>query len=187
MALTETRTASAIAEDRLRLAAQVQAMRDEMVSASDEVRAEKAADFQSLVNQLENCDNEYQLVDALENANRMVEKLSRQPDRAKAQVYNPGLHRPAQVTADGQVIDFGGLAQYGEKAALRSAEYHQAFHALLAARGHIELIKSSNHRNMLEVYGKGGETGLSMNEFYMPFSKDMTLGTTTNGTNTVDA
>lgn len=183
---TETRTAAAIAEDRLRLAAQVQNMRDEMVSASDEVRAEKAADFQSLVNQLENCDNEYQLVAALENANRMVEKLSRQPDRAKAQVYNPGLHRPAQVTADGQVIDFGGLGEYGDKAALRSPEYHKAFHALLAARGHVELIKSSNHRNMLEVYGKGGETGLSLNEFYMPFAKDMTLGTTTNGTNTVD-
>jgi len=186
MALTETRTASAIAEDRLRLAAQVQGLRDELVSAPDEVRAEKSADLSSLMDQLERCDSEYQLAASLERANQMIEKMARQPNRPEPTVYGANVqYQPARVSYDGRVLDNGGLADPSDKSALASPEYHQAFKALIQARGRIELVKSSSLRNMLEVYGKGGDFGLPSNEFYMPFSKDMTLGTTTNGTNTV--
>ena len=188
MALTETRTASAIAEDRLRLAAQVQGLRDELISAPDDVRSEKAADLQSRVEQLENCDREYHLAFALENANKMIEKMSQQPNRPtpSASVYGSNVnYAPARIGNNGQLLDAGGMADYSEKAALASDEYRAAFLGLMAARGRVELVKSANHRNMLEVYGKGGENGLQINEFYMPFAKDMTLGTTTNGTNTV--
>lgn len=188
MALTETRTASAIAEDRLRLAAQVQGLRDELISAPDDVRSEKAVDLQSRVEQLENCDREYHLAFALENANKMIEKMSQQPNRPtpSASVYGSNVnYAPARIGNNGQLIDAGGMADYSEKAALASDEYRAAFLGLMAARGRVELVKSANHRNMLEVYGKGGENGLQINEFYMPFAKDMTLGTTTNGTNTV--
>jgi hypothetical protein len=106
MALTESRTASAIAEDRLRLAAQVQGLRDELVSAPDEVRAEKSADLQSLMDQLERCDSEYQLAASLERANQMIEKMARQPNRPEPTVYGANVqYQPARVSYDGRVLD----------------------------------------------------------------------------------
>ena len=118
MALTETRTASAIAEDRLRLAAQVQGLRDELISAPDDVRSEKAADLQSRVEQLENCDREYHLAFALENANKMIEKMSQQPNRPtpSAPVYGSNVnYAPARIGNNGQLLDAGGMADYSEK------------------------------------------------------------------------
>lgn len=178
------RSAATIAEDRLKIASQVQALRDELLTASEEVRAEKAADLQSLCDQFEKANADYEMAELLEEANRKIEALSRQPQRPVAKSYDPS--KIARVDkATGQVIDAGDLAEVDGRDALASNEYQKAFQALAAGRFRIENVKSRYHRDMLERYGKGGDDRLSANEFFMPFSKDMTIASSTNGSNVI--
>jgi HK97 family phage major capsid protein len=46
-------------------------------------------------------------------------------------------------------------------------------------------VDSRNHRDILERYGKGGDSGLSPNEIFAPFQKDMYLASTSLGSNLV--
>lgn len=179
MQTTEARTAAQIAEDRLTLANKVKGLRDEVVSADESIRAEKAVELQSAIDELENCDSQYRLTKALENANALVEKLSQEPDRPKP------VFKSATLDRSGNVLDGGDLNSPTETEALSSRDYAKAFNAFLEARGKIDGVKSRNHRDMLERYGKGHESGLSANEIFMPFTKDMTsLGTST-GSNAI--
>lgn len=177
---TETRSAASIAEDRIALASSVIALRDEILAAPDDVRAEKSADLQAANDRLEACDKEYYLVKALENANTMIESLSAKPQRPQASYKAATIDRHS-----GQVIDGGDLASLTDAEAVSSRDYNKAFEGLLEARGNVDRVKSRNHRDMLERYGKGGDRNLGWNEFFIPFSKAMTLGTSTNGSNAV--
>jgi HK97 family phage major capsid protein len=182
MSLTSTRPAEELAAERLELAANVQKMRDELVSASDEVRSEKAAEFESAVAKLESLDRETQLAFALENAEAMVKKLSQQPARqSPVLVQKSGFvtHNPAT----GQSVSYG--VSFDDPAEARASyEYHKAFQAFVKVRGKIDRVVSLNHRDMLERYGKG-DNGMADGEFYMPFRKDMTIAATTNGSNAI--
>lgn len=184
MSETAIRSAAEIAEDRLKLASQVQSLRDELLAASDDVRAEKSVDLESAVDQFEKADREYRMAAALENANKTIEALSKQPQRPVAKSYDPS--KVARVDkATGQLIDAGDLGEVDGRDALASADYHKAFNALAAGRFRIENVSSRYHRDMLERYGKGGDSRLPANEFFMPFTKDMTLASSTNGSNVV--
>jgi len=178
---SELRSAATIAEDRLVLANKVKSLRDEIVAGSDEIRAEKAADFQSAVEQLESCDSQYHLVKSLENANAMVEKLSQQPQRPVSKGYEF-----ARVnSATGELIDAGSLASRSDSEVLSSRDYGKAFESFLQARGKLDRVKSHGLRNLLETYGKGGDTSLGDHEIFMPFQKDLTTGSTAAGSNAI--
>ena len=177
---TEPRSAASIAEDRIALASSVIALRDEILAAPDDVRAEKAADLQAANDKLEACDKEYYLVKALENANTMIESLSNKPARPQPTYKAATIDRQT-----GHVYDGGDLASLSDAEAVSSRDYSKAFEGLLEARGNVDRVKSRNHRDMLERYGKGGDRNLGWNEFFIPFSKAMTLGASTNGSNLV--
>jgi predicted phage gp36 major capsid-like protein len=175
----ETRPAAELAAERLELAANVQKMRDELISAPDEVRHEKAAEFESMVSKLENIDRETQMATALENAEAMVKKLSQQPARqSPVSVQNTGFVTVNPHT--GQTQSYG--AHFEDASEARSSyEYRKAFDAFCGARGHIDRIKSASHRDMLERYGKSDVEPMGDNEVFVPFRKDMILGSTNNG------
>ena len=177
---SEIRSAATIAEDRLVLANKVKSLRDEMIAGSDEIRSEKSGELQSTIDQLEACDGQYQLVKALENANAMVEKYSQQPQRPQATSKAAVIDRQS-----GQLVSGGELATLSEAEVMGSYEYHKAFESFLGARGKLEDVKSRNHRDVLERYGKGGDRTLSPNEIFAPFRKDMYLASTSLGSNAV--
>lgn len=177
---TEIRSAASIAEDRIALASNVIALRDEILAAPDDVRAEKSADLQAANDRLEACDKEYYLVKAVENANAMIESLSAKPQRPQPTYKAATIDRHT-----GQVIDGGDLASLSDVEAVSSRDYNKAFEGLLEARGNVDRVKSRNHRDMLERYGKGGDKNLGWNEFFIPFSKALTLASSTNGSNAV--
>lgn len=176
----EIRSAASIAEDRIALASTVIALRDEILAAPDDVRAEKSADLQAANDRLEACDKEYYLVKAVENANAMIESLSAKPQRPQPTYKAATIDRRS-----GQVIDGGDLASLTDAEAVSSRDYSKAFEGLLEARGNVDRVTSRNHRDMLERYGKGGDRNLGWNEFFIPFSKAMTLASSTNGSNAV--
>ena len=176
----EIRSAASIAEDRIALASTVIALRDEILAAPDDVRAEKSADLQAANDRLEACDKEYYLVKAVENANAMIESLSAKPQRPQPTYKAATIDRRS-----GQVIDGGDLASLTDTEAVSSRDYSKAFEGLLEARGNVDRVTSRNHRDMLERYGKGGDRNLGWNEFFIPFSKAMTLASSTNGSNAV--
>lgn len=178
-----TRTAADLAAERLDLAANVQKMRDELISASEDVRIEKAAEFESLVSKLEQVDRETQLASALENAEAMVKKLSQQPARVSpVSIQKSGFvtHNPATGQTQSYGVSFDNPAE-----ARGSYEYHKAFQEFIKAKGRIEKIDSANHRDILERYGKGEGGDFADGEIFMPFQKDMTIGSTNNGANAV--
>ena len=177
---SEIRSAATIAEDRLVLANKVKSLRDEMIAGSDEIRSEKSGELQSTIDQLEACDGQYQLVKALENANAMVEKYSQQPQRPQATSKAAVIDRQS-----GQLVSGGELATLSEAEVMGSYDYHKAFESFLGARGKLEDVKSRNHRDVLERYGKGGDRTLSPNEIFAPFRKDMYLASTSLGSNVV--
>lgn len=177
---TDTRTAAELAEQRLELAAQVKSLRDEIIAASDDVRHEKAAELEAKVNALETLDRETQLVSRLEQSDEIIKRLASQPSRpAPVKVADYG-HFAKINPATGEVVGGFGIGEVDESAARQSYEYHKAFQALLKARGKVDRIDSRNHRDMIERYGKA-----DTNEFFIPFTKDMTIGTTTNGSNAI--
>lgn len=174
-----TTSAAQIAEERLALASQVQSIRDAALTASDEDRTEKAAELQSAIEKFENCDRQYQFAAALENANRTIEALSKQPQRPVAKAFDPSK---IVNTHTGQPIQ----KEWGDREeALASPDYDQAFKSLIVARGRVDRVNSRHHLDMLERYGKGNEPGLASNEVFLPFNKAMTLASTTNGSNLV--
>ena len=176
--------------DRLALAAKVDAFRNELATATDEIRTEKAADFSALVDQLQNVDEKFRLAQKAEQAEKLVKSLSNQPNRPQpVSTYTPSNYKAATIDPrTGRVVDAGDLESRTNEEALTSHEYSKAFQALLAAKGKMDRVKSANHRNMLEEYGKGGEN-LAENEVFMPgvgfYNKATTLGTTANGSNWV--
>lgn len=178
-----TRPAAELAAERLDLAAKVQNLRDELISSSDEVRIEKAAEFEGLVAKLEAVDRETQLVSALENADAMVKRLSQQPARpSPVSVQKTGFVSVNPAT--GEARSYGTHFEDPSEARM-SNDYRKAFEALCGAQGKIDRIQSANHRDILERYGKSEHERFSDGEYYVPFQKDMTLASTTNGSNAV--
>jgi HK97 family phage major capsid protein len=179
----EIASAGQLAEDRLKLASDVQRLRDEVVSTNDDtIRAEKAADLESALEKFNNCDRQYMTALALDNANRTIEALSRRPNRAQPVAKAATLDR-----ATGNILDAGELVSPGTSfaEALMSPEYSKAFESLVMARGRLDHVNSRHHRNMLEQYGKGGDNSLAFNEVFIPYAKTMTIGSSTNGSNIV--
>lgn len=165
--------------ERIQLAGQVDALRNEIAIADDATRLEKAADFESLVNKLENCDKQFRLAQKLDESERLIKNLSNQPAR-------PVPTQSAVISRNsGHVYDGGELASLSDQEALTSRDYNKAFEAFIASKGRLERVKSRNHRDMLENYGKGGERNLPENEIFLPnvgfYNKTATLGSTANG------
>jgi HK97 family phage major capsid protein len=187
MSTTDSKVSAAeLAQERLTKAAAVQELRNELIGTEDaEQRFAKAEQLQTAVTELENIDRECQMAAALENAEAMVKKLSQQPNRP-APVQSSSLATGAFIKADRKTL--GVTESYGFKPEDMDAEeirgtgdYHSAFKAFVKARGNVERIKDSGLRDTIERFGidrVGGDGGM---EVFIPFRKDMTLGTTTNG------
>lgn len=182
---TETRDAAALSEQRLDLAAKVQTMRNELVATEGEERFAKAEQLQEATEQLEAVDRECQMAAALENAERMVKKLSQQPNRP-APLYTGTSSSGQFIKLDrqtGQTIDSHIVEEPDSEGIRGTYEYNKAFQEFIKSKGDIDRIKSSELRTIIEKHGV--EPGFQRNEMFIPFRKDMTLGTTTNGTYTV--
>lgn len=180
---TEVRKAAEIAEERLELAAKVQTLRNETLAAEGEDRIAKGEQLSEAVERLEVVDREYTLAASLENAEKMVKKLSQQPVRVTPTSYSGTVNYSSKA---GAIVDGFGNVGFGESdndPARQSYEYQKAFEELLRARGDLSRVRSAEAKDVLERYGKGD--GFQADEFYIPFRKDMTLGTTTNGSNAV--
>lgn len=178
------RPAAEIAEERLELAAKVQSLRNEVLSLEGEERISKGAELQESIERLEAVDNEYTLKASLENAERMIKKLSQQPQRVTPVSYTGTVKYDK---ASGLITDSVGNTGFGEGAdadeARMSLEYRKAFGELVRNRFDLSRVRSAEQREVLERFGKGD--GFHADEFFIPFRKDMTLGTTTNGSNAV--
>lgn len=180
---TELRAAAELAEERLDLAAKVQTLRNELISADDETRHQKSEEFDGLVTKLESVDREYQFAERAEKAEQLVKNLSRQPQRPAPVAVTKGTGFVSMDPRTGQVTGGSGFQEVSDDEARGSYEYKKAFDSFLKSRGRIDKIGSSNHRDILERYGKS--SGMEENEFFMPFTKDMTIATTTNGSNAI--
>lgn len=177
------RPAAEIAEERLELAAKAQNLRNEVLSLDGDERIAKGLELQETVERLETVDREYTLADSLENAEKMIKKLSQQPRRVTPVSYAGTVKYDSR---SGQITDSIGNVGFGESQydeARMSYEYTKAFNELVRNRFDISRVRSSEQREILERYGKG--EGFQGDEFFIPFRKDMTLGTTTNGSNAV--
>lgn len=177
------RDAATLAEARFELTKRVDSLRNEVISAEGEDRNTKAVELEKAVTELEAIDREHGLAVALENADRMVKKLTQQPSRpAPVTISNYG-HFAKVDSNTGQIVSGVGLDSEDLSEVRASYEFRKAFEAMLAARGRIDRVKSANHRDMLMRYGKDAD--MQECEFFMPFRKDMTSGTTTNGSNAI--
>lgn len=177
------RPAAEIAEERLELAAKAQTLRNEVLALEGDERISKGAELQETVERLETVDREYTLAASLENAEKMIKKLSQQPQRVTPVSYAGTVQYNAKsggITGGVGNVGFDD-GQYDE--ARMSYEYQKAFNELVRNRFDVSKVRSSEHRDVLERFGKG--EGFHADEFFIPFRKDMTLGTTTNGSNAV--
>lgn len=168
--------------ERIQLAGKVAAFRDELATADDATRQEKAADFEAVVDRLKNCEAQFRLAQKLDESEKLIKNLSNQPAR-------PVASGAATINRNtGQVYDAGELESRSNEEALTSSDYNKAFQAFIAARGKMDRVKSRHHRDMLETYGKGGEN-LPENELFIPnvgfYNKTTTLGSSSNGSNLV--
>ena len=178
------RPAAEIAEERLELAAKAQNLRNEVLALEGDERISKGAELQETVERLETVDREYGLAASLENAEKMIKKLSQQPQRVTPVSYAGTVK---YNTSSGLITDSIGNTGVGEDTdadqARMSHEYRKAFGELVKNRFDLSRVRSAEQRDVLERYGKGD--GFHADEFFVPFRKDMTLGTTTNGSNAV--
>ena len=178
------RPAAEIAEERLELAAKAQTLRNEVLALEGDERISKGAELQETVERLETVDREYGLAASLENAEKMIKKLSQQPQRVTPVSYAGTVK---YNTSSGLITDSIGNTGVGEDTdadqARMSHEYRKAFGELVKNRFDLSRVRSAEQRDVLERYGKGD--GFHADEFFVPFRKDMTLGTTTNGSNAV--
>jgi HK97 family phage major capsid protein len=167
-------------------ASAVQDLRNELIATEDaEQRFAKAEELQKAVSELETLDRECQMAAALENAEAMVKKLSQQPNRP-APVQSSSLATGAFVKANRSnlaVTESYGLGgdDVDAEYVRQTADYQRGFRAFLKARGKVDSIKDPALRDVIEKYGIDGIGGDGGAEVFIPFRKDMTLGTTTNG------
>lgn len=170
--------------ERLQLASQVDALRNEIATADEATRLEKATEFESLVNKLQNCDSQFKLAQKLDESEKLIKSLSNQPARPVASGSAAVIDRNS-----GHVYGGGDLASLSDQEALTSRDYSKAFEAFIASKGRLDRVKSRHHRDMLETYGKGGEGNLPENEVFLPnvgfYGKATTLGSSANGSNIV--
>jgi len=179
-------SAAELAQDRLTKAAAVNELRNELISTEDaEQRFAKAEELQKAVSELESLDRECQMAAALENAEAMVKKLSQQPNRPLP-VQSSSLATGAYVKADRKTLSvtesFGFDPEDLDAESVRAtADYQRGFRAFVKARGNVERIKDSALRETIERFGIDRVHDDGGLEVFIPFRKDMTLGTTTNG------
>lgn len=177
------RPAAEIAEERLELAAKAQSLRNEVLATEGDERISKGVELQETVERLEAVDREYTLAASLENAEKMIKKLAQQPQRVTPVSYAGTVKYDK---ASGLITDGIGNVGFGEgeyDEARMSHEYRKAFNELVRNRFDVSRVRSAEQRDILERFGKG--EGFQRDEFFIPFRKDMTLGTTTNGSNAV--
>jgi HK97 family phage major capsid protein len=178
------RSAAEIFEEKTALSADVLKVKNDLMASVDqEEQSTKIEELNSLTGRLEALELAHAKAAALENAAKMIESLQRQPVRATPSVHAGTVKYD---TRTGTIV--GGTGKVGfddgrDDEARQSYEYSKAFSAFLKAKGDIHAIEDSGLRNVLEKHGKGD--GFQFDEFYIPFRKDMTLGTTTNGSNAV--
>jgi HK97 family phage major capsid protein len=184
---TESKVSAAeLAQERLSKAAAVNELRNDLMATEDvEQRFAKAEELQKAVTDLESIDRECQMAAALENAEAMVKKLSQQPNRPSP-VQTSSLSTGAFVKANRgnlAVTESYGLGHEDLDAdeVRGTADYQRGFRAFVKARGNVERIKDHATRDIIEKYGidRVGDDGGA--EVYIPFRKEMTLGSTTNG------
>jgi HK97 family phage major capsid protein len=182
----DRQSAAELAEARLEKAAAVQSLRNDLLATEDqEARFSKAEELQSAVADLEAIDRECQMAMALENAESMVKKLSQQPDRPSP-IQTSSLRTGAFIKADRRTLAvteaYGtGIEDMEVDEVRQTADYKKAFRAFLKTRGNVEKIKDHGVRDLIEKYGMDRVSEDGGAEVYIPYRKDMTLGTTTNG------
>lgn len=173
-------SAAELAQERLAKAAAVNELRNELISLEDQnERFAKAEALQKAVSELEAIDNECQLVSALENAEAMVKKLSQQPDRPSpvaTSSFASGFVKADRKTLAVTEAYGAGFDDYEAEDVRGTADYNRAFKAFLKSGGRFDEMKDRGLRDIVEKYGKDNDGGV-----FIPFRKDMTLGTTTNG------
>lgn len=181
---TQNRSAAEIFEEKVSLAAEVLKIKNDLLASVDaEQEASKLEELSTKTALLEALDLAQNKALTLENTEKMLKKISEQPNRNKpVHVANYG-HFAKVDSKTGRVLNGVGMDSDDLSDIRASKDYHEAFKAFLGARGKIENIRSENHRDILERYGKA--EGADANEIFVPFRKDMTLGTTTNGSNAV--
>ena len=180
----QNRSAADIFEEKTALASDVLKVKNDLLGSVDaEGQAEKIEQLNALTSRLEALDIAHEKAFALENAEKMIKKLSEQPNRtAPVHVANYG-HFAKVDSNTGRVLNGVGMDSEDLSEVRASYEYRKAFEAFCGARGKIENIRSQNHRDILERYGK--PEGADVNEIFVPFRKDMTISTTTNGSNAI--
>lgn len=178
------RSASEIFEEKTALSAEVMKVKNDLMASVDqEDQAARIDELNSLTGRLEALELAHSKAAALENASRMIESLQKQPVRATPTVYAGTVKYD---TRTGSIV--GGTGKVGfddaETEEVRgSRDYAKAFTEFLKAKGNLRDMSDKGLRDVLEKYGKG--SGFQGDEFFIPFQKDMTLGTTTNGSNAV--
>lgn len=161
---------------------QVAALYDEMMSndIDDNEKYVKSAAYNAAVDELDAMDRKYQTQLARENAERMISRMSREPNRAipsLAPLAKSGHY--ARIDSTGSVSSSYGLEDTDPYELRGTVEYRKAFREFISARGDIDRIRSKELQDIIRVAGRG--QGLDEREIFLPIRKDMTLGTTTNG------
>jgi HK97 family phage major capsid protein len=178
---TETRDAASLYEERTQVAAEVMEAKNSLISYEGEDRHEKAATLQTLVERLESVDREYSLASALERAEKAVKSLEQKPNRP-APVYTGTVQYDPRTKSIVGGIGNTGFGDSESDPARQSYEYDRAFNEFIKNRCSFDGLRGES-RELMEKFGKS--EGFQRDEVFIPFKKDMTLGTTTNGSNAV--
>jgi HK97 family phage major capsid protein len=161
-------------------------IRNALVAATtDDERYQKAEELEKATAELETVNRLRLITISKENAEAALKKAGQQPNRPSP-VQTSSLSTGAFVKANRgnlAVTESYGLGHEDLDAdeVRGTADYQRGFRAFVKARGNVERIKDRATRDIIEKYGidRVGDDGGA--EVYIPFRKDMTLGSTTNG------